>query len=138
TVAALAGGRLDDVWLAAVRRFSLVPWCLLGLGMVAGAHWAYVELGWGGYWAWDPVENTALLPWLALTLLLHGARAATVPRPPVSRLVVAGLACLPFVLALLGNLLTRSGATTSVHAFAEGRAVGRALGVAVGVAVAAV
>ncbi|HEX6417771.1 MAG TPA: cytochrome c biogenesis protein CcsA [Acidimicrobiales bacterium] len=138
TAAALADGRLDDGWLATVRRWSLVPWCLLGLGMVAGAHWAYVELGWGGYWAWDPVENTALLPWLGLTLLLHAARAVSVPRAPVSRLAVAGLACLPFVLALLGNLLTRSGATTSVHAFAEARAVGRALGVAVAAAVAAV
>jgi cytochrome c-type biogenesis protein CcmF len=106
--------------------------------MVAGANWAYVELGWGGYWAWDPVENTALLPWLAVTVFLHGARGLRTDRPPVSRVAVAGLACLPFVLALLGSLLTRSGATSSVHAFAESRAIGRALAVMVGVAVAAV
>jgi cytochrome c-type biogenesis protein CcmF len=138
TVSALAAGRLDDAWLATVRRWSLVPWTLLAVGMVAGAHWAYVELGWGGYWAWDPVENTALLPWLAVTVLLHAARGARTDRPPVSRVAVAGLACLPFVLALLGSLLTRSGATSSVHAFAEARAIGRALAVVVALVVVAV
>ncbi len=127
TVAALAGRRLDDGWLDTARRWSLVPWTLLGVGMVAGAHWAYVELGWGGYWAWDPVENTALLPWLALTLFLHAARGSRTDRPPVARPAVAALACLPFLLALLGSLITRSGATSSVHAFAESRAIGRAL-----------
>ena len=127
TVVALVDRRLDDAWLATVRRWSLLPWTLLAVGMVAGAHWAYVELGWGGYWAWDPVENTALLPWLAVTVLLHGARGARTDRPPVGRVALAGLACLPFVLALLGSLLTRSGATSSVHAFAESRAIGRAL-----------
>ncbi len=140
TVAALVDGRLDDAWLATVRRWSLLPWTLLAVGMVAGAHWAYVELGWGGYWAWDPVENTALLPWLAVTVLLHAVRGAGTDRPPTSRVAVAGLACLPFTFALLGSLLTRSGATSSVHAFAESRAIGRALGavvVAVVVAVAA-
>jgi cytochrome c-type biogenesis protein CcmF len=131
TVAALIDGRLDDAWLATVRRWALLPWTLLAVGMVAGAHWAYVELGWGGYWAWDPVENTALLPWLAVTVLLHAVRGAGTDRPPISRVAVAGLACLPFTLALLGSLLTRSGATSSVHAFAESRAIGRALGVVV-------
>jgi cytochrome c-type biogenesis protein CcmF len=138
TVAALANGGLDGAWLATVRRWSLLPWALLALGMVAGSHWAYVELGWGGYWAWDPVENTALLPWLALTLLVHAARGLRLdaaadgePRPDrwaLSPIAVAGLACLPFLLALVGILLTRSGATSSVHAFAEDRAIGRALG----------
>ena len=131
TVVALVDRRLDDAWLATVRRLSLLPWTLLAVGMVAGAHWAYVELGWGGYWAWDPVENTALLPWLAMTVLLHGTRGARTDRPPVGRVALAGLACLPFVLALLGSLLTRSGATSSVHAFAESRAIGRALAVVV-------
>ncbi len=127
TVSALAARRLDDDWSATVRRGLLVPWVLLGVGMVAGAHWAYVELGWGGYWAWDPVENTALLPWLAVTVALHAARGRREPRPPASRVAVAALVCLPFVLALVGSLLTRSGATSSVHAFAESRAIGRAL-----------
>lgn len=131
TVTALIDRRLDDAWLDTVRRWSLVPWTLLAVGMVAGAHWAYVELGWGGYWAWDPVENTALLPWLAVTVLLHALRGARTDRPPVSRVAVAGLACVPFVLALLGSLLTRSGATSSVHAFAESRAIGRALALVV-------
>jgi cytochrome c-type biogenesis protein CcmF len=138
TVAALVDRRLDDRWLATARRWALLPWTLLAVGMVAGAHWAYVELGWGGYWAWDPVENTALLPWLAVTVFLHAARGLRTDRPPVSRVAVAGLACLPFVLALLGSLLTRSGATSSVHAFAESRAIGRALAVTVAVATVAV
>ncbi|MGH9113982.1 MAG: cytochrome c-type biogenesis CcmF C-terminal domain-containing protein, partial [Acidimicrobiales bacterium] len=140
TIAALGRGsdRLDERWAATTRAWSLVPWTLLAVGMVAGAHWAYVELGWGGFWAWDPVENTALLPWLAVTLFLHAARRASLggPSRAGSRVGLAGLACLPFVLALLGALLTRSGATSSVHAFAESQAIGRALGgVVAGVAV---
>jgi len=135
TVAALARGRLDGSWAVTVRAWLLVPWTLLAVGMLAGAHWAYVELGWGGYWAWDPVENTALLPWLAATLCLHAARrAALSPPEPRGRWPLAGLACLPFLLALLGALLTRSGATSSVHAFAESRTIGRALGALVAAA----
>jgi cytochrome c-type biogenesis protein CcmF len=129
TVAGLLG-RAPEGWDATVRRWLVVPWTLLAAGMLAGAHWAYVELGWGGYWAWDPVENTALLPWLAVTLALHaglGARRrsgdATDPSLPQAALV--GLA---FLLALTGTMLTRSGAVSSVHAFAESRAIGRALG----------
>lgn len=137
TVAALVRGRPDASWLDTVRAGMLVPWTLLAVGMLAGAHWAYVELGWGGYWAWDPVENTALLPWLAVTLFLHAARrvgrvcGGSAPGDDGRRAVpvgLAGLACLPFLLALVGSLLTRSGATSSVHAFAESRAIGRALG----------
>jgi cytochrome c-type biogenesis protein CcmF len=142
TVAALAEDGLDASWAATVRAWLLLPWTLLAVGMLAGAHWAYVELGWGGYWAWDPVENTALLPWLGVTLCLHALRrfglSPAAPagnggpaRPPVR---LAGLACLPFVLALLGALLTRSGATSSVHAFAESRTIGRALGALVAAA----
>lgn len=123
TVAALGQGPLGDAWRAQVRRWLLVPWTLLAVGMLAGAHWAYVELGWGGYWAWDPVENTALLPWLAVTAALHGLR-----RPGSNRLTVATLVGGAFLLALLGGLLTRSGATMSVHAFAEERSIGRAFG----------
>jgi cytochrome c-type biogenesis protein CcmF len=135
TVAALARGGLDGSWAATLRAWLLLPWTLLAVGMLAGAHWAYVELGWGGYWAWDPVENTALLPWLAVTLCLHaGRRAALSPPDPRGRWTLAGLACLPFLLALLGALLTRSGATSSVHAFAESRTIGRALGALVAAA----
>ncbi len=134
SVAALGRDRLDDGWRTQVRRWLLVPWTLLAIGMLAGAHWAYVELGWGGYWAWDPVENTALLPWLAVTAALHRIQASTSASnrrridadadPPT--LGVAVLVGGAFLLALLGGLLTRSGATTSVHAFAEERAIGRA------------
>jgi cytochrome c-type biogenesis protein CcmF len=113
---------------AVVRRWLLVPWTLLAVGMVAGAHWAYVELGWGGYWAWDPVENTALLPWLATTLAIH----ASLPGEPDRRRGFAALVCLAFLLALTGTMLTRSGAVPSVHAFAEDRAIGRGLAVLVG------
>jgi cytochrome c-type biogenesis protein CcmF len=140
TVAGL-GGRGGAGWTAAVRRSLVVPWTLLAAGMLAGAHWAYVELGWGGYWAWDPVENTALLPWLAVTLALHaGVRGHGPSEASETGLAQSALVCLAFLLALTGAMLTRSGAVSSVHAFAESRAIGRALGalvvaMAVGVAV---
>ncbi len=70
-MAALITGRTDARWLVAVRRWTLFSWTCLGVGMLLGAHWAYVEIGWGGYWAWDPVENAALMPWLAATAFLH-------------------------------------------------------------------
>jgi cytochrome c-type biogenesis protein CcmF len=122
TVAALLWGRLDDTWLAVSRRFALLAWVALSAGMVAGAHWAYQELGWGGFWAWDPVENASLLPWLATTAFLHSAMVVKRRR----RLLAwtAALAIASFALALVGAYLTRSGATSSVHAFAEARAIG--------------
>src|SRR4051794_25149986 len=70
-VGALVSGRLDAAWIRATRRFALAAWCLLALGIVLGARWSYTELGWGGYWAWDPVENASLLPWLTGTAFLH-------------------------------------------------------------------
>jgi cytochrome c-type biogenesis protein CcmF len=122
TVAALLQGRIDTDWVAVARRFALVAWVALTAGMVAGAHWAYQELGWGGFWAWDPVENASLLPWLATTAFLHSALVVERKR----RLVAwtAGWAMAAFALALVGAYLTRSGATGSVHAFAEARAIG--------------
>ena len=114
-------GRAGDGWAGRARLWLLLPWTVLAIGMVAGAHWAYVELGWGGYWAWDPVENTALLPWLAVTLALHaGLRSA-------SGRSLAAFSCGAFLLGLTGTMLTRSGAVPSVHAFAEDPAIGRAL-----------
>ena len=119
--AAVVGGAID----ARVRRPLLVCFGLLTIGMVAGAHWAYVELGWGGYWAWDPVENTALLPWLATAGALHGLVARRRHgRPGLATPVLATAA---LTLAMGGTLLTRSGAAPSVHAFGEDRAVGWAL-----------
>ena len=122
TVAALLRGHLDDAWLAVSRRFVLMAWVALSAGMVAGAHWAYQELGWGGFWAWDPVENASLLPWLAATAFLHSA--VVVERRGRLQAWTAGLAQAAFALALVGAYLTRSGVTSSVHAFAEARAIG--------------
>jgi cytochrome c-type biogenesis protein CcmF len=111
-------------WVPAARRWMLGAVALLGVAMVAGAHWAYVELGWGGYWAWDQIENAALLPWLAGLAFLHLARR---PSETPSAPEVARVAAATFGLALGGALLTRSGVASSVHAFAEGAAVGRVL-----------
>ena len=122
TVAALLQGRLDGAWLEVARRFALMAWLALTAGMVAGAHWAYQELDWGGFWAWDPVENASLLPWLATTAFLHSA--LVVQRRRRLQAWTAGLALAAFALALVGAYLTRSGATGSVHAFAEARAIG--------------
>ena len=132
---ALSRRHPDRAWLAPAVRFAGVSLVLLSAGLVAGAHWAYVELGWGGYWAWDPVENGGLLPWLAGVAFLHAAVAAR-RRDGDGATSAAGLAGLAFVLGLLGSFLTRSGASDSVHAFAEARAVGWVLGA--GVVVAAV
>ncbi|MGH9279675.1 MAG: cytochrome c biogenesis protein CcsA [Acidimicrobiales bacterium] len=115
-VAARARQVPGDGWLPAARAWMTASLVLLGGAMVAGAHWAYVELGWGGYWAWDPVENAALLPWLCGLAFLHVRRA--------------GLAVATFGLALAGAFLTRSGAAGSVHAFAEAATVGRVLALA--------
>lgn len=115
TVDALLGGRLDEGWLRLSRRWTLGPWVLLTLGLVAGAWWSYAVLGWGGYWAWDPVENVALLPWLTATAFLHSAmvgRRGGLLLPWNVALVVAS-----FALTLFATLVTRSGVLDSVHAF---------------------
>ena len=122
----------DQGWLQLARRWAAASWLFLTVGMLAGAHWAYVELGWGGFWAWDPVENAALLPWLGATALLH--RAMVDEHRCLVRPFTVALALGTFVAALVGTLLTRSGAANSVHAFAEAVAVGRALAVLVIVA----
>jgi cytochrome c biogenesis factor len=116
-----AGGR----WAAVLRRQLLVVLGVLTVGMVAGAHWAYVELGWGGFWAWDPVENTALLPWLAVLGALHGLTRSRIEGEGLR--VAGALTCAALALAVLGTMLTRSGAAPSVHAFGEDASVGRAL-----------
>src|SRR5690606_4399009 len=102
-----------------------VPWTFLSLGMVAGANWAYVELGWGGFWAWDPVENTALLPWLAATVFLHTSRVTQ--RDGRLRRWTVFFALFSFALSVLGVYLTRPGVTGSIHSFAEDPVVGRIL-----------
>ena len=116
----VGAARLDRDWSSRVRRQLLLCVAAIAAGMAIGAHWAYAEVGWGGFWAWDPVENTALLPWLAALAGVHLLRAGRA-RP------AAVAACGGLVLAVLGTVLTRSGATPSVHAFAEDAAIGWAL-----------
>ncbi len=125
TVAALGAKNLDRIWVQSARRWILLSWTVLTLGIVAGANWAYVELGWGGFWAWDPVENTSLMPWLVATMFLHTSRI----QQRDGRLARwnASSAMLPFALTVLGLYLTRSGVTGSVHAFAESDEIGRVL-----------
>lgn len=119
------------------RRWLLVSWTVLTFGMAAGSNWAYVELGWGGFWAWDPVENTALMPWLAITAYVHTSRVTR--RDGRLGRSTAILAMLPFAFSVLGVYLTRSGVTGSIHAFAEDPVIGRVLlGSAVVVAAAVV
>jgi cytochrome c-type biogenesis protein CcmF len=133
TAAHLLGGGDRNLWLGRVRRWFYLSWTLLTFGMAAGANWAYVELGWGGYWAWDPVENTALMPWLAATIFIHTSRV----EESTGRLRRwNGLfAALPFALTVLGVYLTRSGATGSIHSFAEDPVVGRILIIAAAIAI---
>jgi cytochrome c-type biogenesis protein CcmF len=123
TVTRAARGR--SAWRQEIRPWVYLSWALLTLGMAFGANWAYIELGWGGFWAWDPVENTALMPWLALTVYLHSSRveAASGRMRRASTL----FASIPFALSVMGVYLTRSGATGSIHSFAEDPMVGRIL-----------
>ena len=116
-VAALATKRLDEEWLRIVRRWTLVPWIFLTLGITAGAWWSYEVLGWGGYWAWDPVENAALLPWLTATAFLHSAMVAE--RRGGLRIWASALVIATFTLTLVGTFLTRSGVVASVHSFTQ-------------------
>jgi cytochrome c-type biogenesis protein CcmF len=115
TIGVLVAGRRDNRWIALIRRWLLVSWLFLGAGIVLGAWWAYVELGWGGYWAWDPVENASLLPWLTSTALLHSIMVQQ-HRGMFKRWNVS-LMFLTFILCIFGTYLTRSGVIDSVHAF---------------------
>jgi cytochrome c-type biogenesis protein CcmF len=116
-VAALMTRRTDESWLAIVRRWTLVPWVFLTLGIVAGAWWSYEVLGWGGYWAWDPVENASLLPWLTATAFLHSSMVSE--RRGALRIWTLALVIATFELTLLGTFLTRSGVVASVHSFTQ-------------------
>lgn len=116
-IAALATKRLDEEWLRIVRRWTLIPWTFLTLGIVAGAWWSYEVLGWGGYWAWDPVENAALLPWLTATAFIHSAMVAE--RRGGLRIWTSAMVIATFVLTLVGTFLTRSGVVASVHSFTQ-------------------
>lgn len=116
-VGALASGRLGDEWLRSVRRWLLFPWLCLGVGMIFGGHWAYVELGWGGYWAWDPVENASFMPWLAATAFLHSSMVQE--RRGMFKAWNITLVMAAFALSIFGTFITRSGIVESVHSFAR-------------------
>ncbi|WP_135465665.1 heme lyase CcmF/NrfE family subunit [Crenalkalicoccus roseus] len=116
-IAALIEGRVDAAWGRWVRPWALAAWAFLTLGIALGSWWAYYELGWGGYWFWDPVENASLLPWLAGAALLHSA--IVVEKREALKTWTVFLALLAFGLSLLGTFLVRSGVLNSVHAFAN-------------------
>jgi cytochrome c-type biogenesis protein CcmF len=115
-VAALIDGRIDAAWARWVRPWTLAAWMFLTLGIAMGSYWAYYELGWGGFWFWDPVENASFMPWLAATALLHSA--IVMEKRNALRIWTVLLAILTFSLSLLGTFLVRSGVLTSVHTFA--------------------
>ena len=115
-VAALIDGRIDAAWARWVRPWTLAAWVFLTGGIAMGSYWAYYELGWGGFWFWDPVENASFMPWLAGTALLHSA--IVMERRSALKIWTILLAILTFSLSLLGTFLVRSGVLTSVHAFA--------------------
>ena len=116
-VASLATGRLGEGWLLEARRWTLVAWGCLTVGILLGAWWSYEVLGWGGYWAWDPVENASFLPWLTGTAYLHSVMVQE--RQGMLRVWNLSLLCSTFALTILGTFITRSGVLESVHAFTE-------------------
>jgi len=116
-IAALLTKKLDTEWMVAVRKWTIVSWLFLSIGLLIGMWWAYVELGWGGYWAWDPVENAALLPWLVMTAYLHSVMIQE-KRGMLKKWNLA-LILGAWVLSIFGTFLTRSGVIASVHSFTE-------------------
>ncbi len=116
-IAALVSGRIDQAWARWVRPWTMLSWIFLTLGIAMGSYWAYYELGWGGWWFWDPVENASFMPWLAGTALLHSA--LVMEKRNALKIWTVFLAIITFSLSLLGTFLVRSGILTSVHTFAS-------------------
>jgi cytochrome c-type biogenesis protein CcmF len=114
-VGALITRRVDAEWLAVARRFALASWLFLGIGILLGAHWAYYEIGWGGYWGWDAVENAALMPWLICTAFLHSIMIQE--KRGMLKVWNASLVLGASTLAIVGTFLVRSGILSSIHAF---------------------
>jgi cytochrome c-type biogenesis protein CcmF len=114
---ALLARRTDERWIVATRRWTLAAWTFLGVGQLLGAHWAYVEIGWGGYYAWDPVENAALMPWLAATAFLHSVMIQE--KRGMLKIWNVVLVALAFCLSVFGTFLTRSGVINSIHSFSQ-------------------
>jgi cytochrome c-type biogenesis protein CcmF len=117
-IAALVTGRVGDAWITTTRRWTITAWYFLSLGLLIGGWWSYHVLGWGGYWAWDPVENAAFMPWLTGTAFLHSVMIQE--RRRMLRLWNLALVIMTFALTLFGTFLTRSGVVASVHAFTQG------------------
>ena len=115
-VAGLITGKVDETWARAMRPWALLAWVFLTIGIALGSWWAYYELGWGGFWAWDPVENASFMPWLAGVALIHSVRV--VEKRGGLKVWTVLLAIAAFSLSLIGTFLVRSGIITSVHAFA--------------------
>src|SRR5437764_474616 len=116
-VAALIEGKVDPAWARWVRPWTLAAWMFLTIGIAMGSWWAYYELGWGGFWFWDPVENASFMPWLVATALLHSA--VVVEKREALKIWTILLAILTFSLSLMGTFIVRSGVLTSVHTFAS-------------------
>jgi cytochrome c-type biogenesis protein CcmF len=133
-IAGLVTGRTDETWLSETRRWAIFSWACLTAGLVLGAWWSYQVLGWGGYWSWDPVENSALLPWLTGTAFLHSAMVQQ--RRGMLRVWNLSLVLATFSLTVLGTFFTRSGVLVSVHSFTDDGGVGPALLVFFGLTVA--
>src|SRR5919106_1176439 len=114
---ALLARRADERWIVATRRWTLAAWAFLGVGQLLGAKWAYEEVGWGGYFAWDPVENAALMPWLAATAFLHSVMIQE--KRGMLRVWNMVLVALAFCLSIFGTFLTRSGVINSIHSFSQ-------------------
>src|SRR6201999_2697913 len=114
-VGALVVRRVDAEWIRSTRRFALTAWFFLGIGILLGARWSYAELGWGGYWAWDPVENASLMPWLTGTAFLHSIMLQE--KRGMLKIWNASLILATGTLAILGTFLVRSGILDSIHAF---------------------
>jgi cytochrome c-type biogenesis protein CcmF len=125
-IGALASRRVDASWIRSTRRFALLAWAFLSVGILLGARWSYAELGWGGYWAWDPVENASLMPWLTGTAFLHSIMVQE--RRGMLRVWNVSLICATFALALVGTFLVRSGILDSIHAFGASTVGGPLLG----------
>ncbi|MDY7230734.1 heme lyase CcmF/NrfE family subunit [Hyalangium rubrum] len=116
-VAALLRGEIGDAWMAPLRRWTLLAWMFLSVGIILGSWWAYAVLGWGGYWAWDPVENASFLPWLTATAFMHSTMVQE--RKRMLKLWTMSLALASFILTILGTFMTRSGIFNSVHSFTQ-------------------
>lgn len=115
--AALLGGELGEAWTGSLRRWTLIPWTFLSVGIILGSWWAYAVLGWGGYWAWDPVENASFLPWLTATAFIHSTMVHE--RRKTLKLWTLSLVLATFLLTILGTFMTRSGIFNSVHSFTQ-------------------